>query len=233
MDTFWTTRSPALVSDDRRSTVAALRLAGGDEDSREQTFDRIRAQLETPPTGLRVGITGDLAVDADLNDQAESDLRRAEMLSLPALLLLLVLIFRGPVAAVLPLVIGVLAILGSFAVLRGLSVVTDISVFSVNVVTMLGLGLAVDYSLFIVSRYREELQGRRGPDAGGEHDTADRGTHRGHVGADRRHLSGVPDAVPSGLPEIDGSRRRRRRPHRAGRLVDGPSRAAGHPRAIA
>jgi uncharacterized membrane protein YdfJ with MMPL/SSD domain len=158
VDTFWTTRSPALVSDDRRSTAAALRLAGGDEDGREHTFDRIRAGLETPPAGLRLGITGDLAVDADLNDQAESDLRRAEMLSLPALLLLLVLIFRGPVAAVLPLVIGVLSILGSFAVLRGLSVVTDISVFSVNVVTMLGLGLAVDYSLFIVSRYREELR---------------------------------------------------------------------------
>ena len=55
----------ALVSDDRRSTVAALRLAGGDEDGREQTFERIRDELETPPAGLRVGLTGDLAVDAE------------------------------------------------------------------------------------------------------------------------------------------------------------------------
>ena len=102
VDTFWTSRSPALVSRDRRSTIAALRLAGGDGDGRERTFDRIRAELESPPAGLRVGITGDLAVDADLNNQAESDLRRAEMLALPALLLLLVLIFRGPVAAALP-----------------------------------------------------------------------------------------------------------------------------------
>jgi uncharacterized membrane protein YdfJ with MMPL/SSD domain len=158
VETFWTSRAPALVSQDRRSTVAALRLAGDDDDSREQTFTRIRPQLESPPATLRVGITGDLAVDADLNHQAESDLRRAEMLALPALLLLLVLIFRGPVAAALPLVIGMLSILGSFAVLRGISLVTDVSVFSINVVTMLGLGLAVDYSLFIVSRYREELR---------------------------------------------------------------------------
>jgi RND superfamily putative drug exporter len=158
VESFWNSGSPALVSEDRRSTVAALRLAGDGEDGREQTFDRIRAELESPPAGLQVGITGDLSVDADLNNQAEEDLRRAEMISLPALLVLLVVIFRGLAAAALPLVIGMLSILGSFAALRVLSVVTDVSVFSINIVTMLGLGLAVDYSLFVVGRYREELR---------------------------------------------------------------------------
>lgn len=163
VQTFWNTESAALVSADRRSTIAALRLAGADADGREETFTRVQSDIESAPAGMRVGVTGDLAVDADLNDQAEADLRRAELLSLPALLMLLVLIFRGLLAAVLPLVIGVLAILGSFVVLRALSAVTDISLFSVNVVTMLGLGLAVDYSLLVLSRYREALRAGANP----------------------------------------------------------------------
>jgi RND superfamily putative drug exporter len=86
-----------------------------------------------------------------------ADIGHAETISVPVLLVLLVLLFGGVAAASLPLAIGGLAILGSFTALRGLSYLTDVSVFSINLVTILGLGLAIDYGLFMVGRFREEL----------------------------------------------------------------------------
>ena len=101
-----------------------------------------------------------------MNKQAESDLRRAEMLAFPLLFLLSLLFFRSLVAALLPLLIGGLAIVGTFLVLRIASEFGSISIFALNLTTGLGLGLAIDYSLFIVSRYREELA-RRGIESAG------------------------------------------------------------------
>ena len=87
----------------------------------------------------------------------ESDLQRAEMIALPVTLLLLVVVFGSVVAALLPLAVGILAIIGTFAVLQVMTTFTDVSIFSLNLTTALGLGLAIDYSLFVVSRFREEL----------------------------------------------------------------------------
>lgn len=87
----------------------------------------------------------------------KEDLTRAEMIALPVTLLLLVMVFGSAVAALLPLGVGIIAILGTNAVLRGLTEVTDVSVFAMNLTTALGLGLAIDYALFIVRRFREEL----------------------------------------------------------------------------
>ncbi|CAL9558998.1 Trehalose monomycolate exporter MmpL3 [Streptomyces sp. enrichment culture] len=87
----------------------------------------------------------------------QEDLLRAEMIALPVTLVLLVMVFGSAVAALLPLGIGIVAILGTNAVLRGLTEVTDVSVFAMNLTTALGLGLAIDYALFIVRRFREEL----------------------------------------------------------------------------
>jgi RND superfamily putative drug exporter len=92
----------------------------------------------------------------------ESDLRRAEMIAFPLLFLLSLLFFRSLVAALLPLVVGLLAIVSTFLMLRVVNELTDVSIFAINLVTGLGLGLAIDYSLFIVSRYREEIA-RSGP----------------------------------------------------------------------
>ena len=91
------------------------------------------------------------------NEQTSEDLARAETLSLPVLLVLLIIIFGGLVAAATPLLIGGLAILGAFIAIRLLNTVTDVSVFAINVITLIGLGLAIDYALFVVSRFREEL----------------------------------------------------------------------------
>ena len=116
--------------------------------------------------GLTVTAGGQSATEAELNTQISEDLARAESLSLPILLVLLVVVFGSVVAAGLPLGIGIVAVLGSFTVLRLLTLVTDVSVFAINIITLLGLGLAIDYALFVVSRFREEIRRDRPvPDA--------------------------------------------------------------------
>lgn len=158
--TTWSASSPAMISADRRSTIAILQLHGTSDEAREDAFVQIRPDLEAAPPGLTVQLGGSQAMGADIGDQVEADIAKAEMISLPLLLFLLMIVFGGLVAAGLPLAIGGLAILASFTLIRLITLVTDVSIFSINVVTMLGLGLAIDYALFVVSRFREELRGR-------------------------------------------------------------------------
>ena len=105
---------------------------------------------------------GRAVAQKEVNEQVESDLRTAELYAFPLLFLLSLLFFRSLVAALLPLLVGALAIVGTFLMLRVASELTSVSIFALNLVTGLGLGLAIDYSLFIVSRYREEIA-RSGP----------------------------------------------------------------------
>ncbi|MFJ5029409.1 MMPL family transporter [Streptomyces sp. NPDC088560] len=157
--TYWSTGSPVFVSHDRHSTFAALRLDAPDADRAKDVFGRIKGKFEAG--GVRLGLTGHAVVMDDVSTLTQQDTSRAETLSAPLLLLLLVLIFGGLAAASLPLAIGALVVLGSFTVLRMLTWLTDVSVFSLNIVTMLGLGLAIDYALFVVGRFREELAAGR------------------------------------------------------------------------
>jgi RND superfamily putative drug exporter len=152
---YYSTQSPRLLSRDGHETFAAVQLAATDRQAKERDYKTLKP-LMTSPT-LQVSVGGDLAVNDAVNAQVSADLERAEMLSFPVLAVLLVIVFAGLVAAGLPLVIGGVAILGAFAALRLLTGVTPISIFAVNVVTVLGLGLAIDYALFIVTRFREEL----------------------------------------------------------------------------
>ena len=94
----------------------------------------------------------------EVNDQTREDLTKAELIAFPILALLLLLVFRGVVAAAIPLVIGVFSILGTFLMLRLMAGVVDTSLFALNIATALSLGLAVDYALLMVSRYREEIE---------------------------------------------------------------------------
>ena len=155
--TYWSTDAPALVSTDRHATYAVLDLVGSDEDARGAAYEAVADSLAQAPPGFTVQRGGTVPVFEDISTQVSEDLARAEMLSLPVVLVLLVVVFGGLAAASLPLAIGGLAILGSLTVLRLLTLVTEVSIFSINLVTMLGLGLAIDYALFIVSRFREEL----------------------------------------------------------------------------
>jgi RND superfamily putative drug exporter len=153
--TYWDSRAPQLVSTDRHASYAVLRLAG-DEPQRRDGLARIESQLAAP--GLQSQVGGSTTLNRDINERVSKDLGRAESLSMPLVLVLLVLIFGSVAAASLPLAIGVSAILGAFTALRGLTYLTDVSIFSINVITILGLGLAIDYGLFVVSRFREELR---------------------------------------------------------------------------
>jgi RND superfamily putative drug exporter len=153
--TYWSTGSPALVSHDRHATYAVLTLAGDDEAQRGEGLDEIEDELAAP--GLRTQVGGATTVDRDIRERVAADIAFAERISIPVLLVLLVVVFGSVAAASLPLAIGGLAILGAFTALRGMTYLTDVSVFSVNVVTILGLGLAIDYGLFMVGRFREEI----------------------------------------------------------------------------
>ncbi|HJX45228.1 MAG TPA: MMPL family transporter [Geodermatophilus sp.] len=153
--TWFDTGAPFLVSEDRRSTYAVLQLAG-DADERTDAVEAVEAELSAP--GLQIALGGTSTVERDINERVAADIARAEMISLPVLAVLLVLVFGSLTAAGLPLAIGIASILGSFAALRTASAFTDVSVFAVNVVTILGLGLAIDYGLFVVSRFREEVR---------------------------------------------------------------------------
>ncbi len=151
---YYDTHSPVFVSRDRRSTYFAVTLKTFDDKEWQETGANIAAQLSAKP-GVIVG--GAAVAQEQVNTQVEKDLRMAEMLAFPLLFLLSFVFFRSLVASALPLMIGGLAIVGTFLILRIASEVGSISIFALNLTTALGLGLAIDYSLFIVSRYREEI----------------------------------------------------------------------------
>ncbi len=153
---YWTTNSAAMVSGDRRSTIVGVYLTG-DEDARIATYRTIAETLDVDPAVATTRLGGVTAADAQISDQVSADLTRAETLSAPLLALLLLIVFGGLVAAGLPLMVGGVTVVLAFAVLRLLLHVTSISVFAVNVVTLLGLGLAIDYALLMVNRFSEEL----------------------------------------------------------------------------
>lgn len=143
-----------LVSQDGRSSVAILTFATSTQAVQQQT-DKIRAALRN--TELKAYVTGEPAVNADLSTASLHDLRRVELYALPVALLALVVVFGTLAAATLPVITGGLAVSVALGGTYLLARVTSMSIFSMNVATLLGLALAIDYALFIVARFREEL----------------------------------------------------------------------------
>ena len=125
------------------------------EDEGIAAFERLRGQIHSAELEILLG--GELATYVDIRAQLARDIWHAEIASFFALSLLLVWVFGSAVAAMLPLIVGVVTIVLSVALLKTFTLAIDISVYAANVVSMLGLGLAIDYALFIVSRFREEL----------------------------------------------------------------------------
>jgi uncharacterized membrane protein YdfJ with MMPL/SSD domain len=141
-----------LVSRDGRSTYLLVTFRAGSDE--EATAERLKERVEREP-GVTAG-GGQLAF-TQVGEQVEQDLARAEMLAFPLLFLLSLVVFRGVVAALLPIAVGATTILATFLWLRLVNGIEPMSVFAINLITGAGLGLAIDYSLFVVSRFREEL----------------------------------------------------------------------------
>jgi uncharacterized membrane protein YdfJ with MMPL/SSD domain len=152
---YWSTGSRQFVSAGGHQTYAVIELAGSGDTARQTSYDAIKSQLSAP--GLRSQVGGVVPTDEAIDTQTTASITRAEGLSFPVLLILLLVIFGSLTAACLPLAIGALGILGSFTALRLLTLITGVSVFSLNITTILGLGLGIDYGLFLVTRFREEL----------------------------------------------------------------------------
>jgi len=152
-----------LRSGNGREALVLARLTGSDD----QVNVRVH-QIEPGLVGrhgpVDVAVTGQAAVFRQIGDTIRADLARAEAIAVPITLILLIFVFGSVVAASLPLLVGGLAVGGTFAALTALTHLTKVSIFSLNLTTALGLGLAIDYSLFVVNRFREELRRGLAPD---------------------------------------------------------------------
>ncbi len=158
--TYWQTKSPSLVSADHHATYAVVHLTGSDDAARQKAYKAIKNDFSPAVLGqnaITAQVGGNVATEVAITSEVTSNIAKAEGFSMPVLLILLMIVFGSLVAASLPVAIGGLAILGSFTVLRLLTLVTAVSIYSVNITTILGLGLGIDYGLFIVTRFREEL----------------------------------------------------------------------------
>ncbi|HEY7350676.1 MAG TPA: MMPL family transporter, partial [Ktedonobacterales bacterium] len=158
------TENPHQVSRDEHAAYTIV-LLKGDPDRAPQLLPTLQSKLGHPHD-LRVQVGGGPVFYEDIQSVSEQDLRRAEFLAFPFALLALILVFRSLVAAALPAIVGGCSVGVSFALVYWLGTMTPISIFALNVITLFGLGLGVDYSLFVVSRFREELQrGKPVPEA--------------------------------------------------------------------
>jgi RND superfamily putative drug exporter len=153
----------AFISKDGHKALVRVDIKSAGEQARAD-YAALRAAVH--PSGLTVVGTGNVPINRDFSATLESDLTRAETVTLPVTLILLLIIFGTVVAAGLPLAIGVCTIVGGLAGTYLLSRVTDVSQYALNIVTLIGLAVAIDYSLFIVNRFRDELAaGKSRPDA--------------------------------------------------------------------
>jgi len=155
---YWSLRAPLLASTDGAQALVLGRLQGDVDEAGERAAQLAAAYTRSGEV-LDVAVGGTAETFRQVAETVESDLRRGELISFPAVFVLLLLIFGSVVAALLPLSVGAFSVIGAFAILQLLAGVTDVAIYALNLAIGLGLGLAVDYSLFIVSRFREELAG--------------------------------------------------------------------------
>ncbi|MBB2746940.1 UNVERIFIED_ORG: RND superfamily putative drug exporter [Microbispora rosea subsp. rosea] len=155
LESYWSTGSPGFVSEDRHATYVTVQFRSPDDQERVRALRGIRDRFEVEGPAVRFG--GLTAMTDQVNSTIARDIGLAEAISVPILLILLAVVFRSLLAASLPLAVGVVAALGTMAVLRLVTLVADVSTFAIQVVTVLGLGLAIDYALLAVTRFREEL----------------------------------------------------------------------------
>lgn len=153
--TWYDAEDPAMLSRDGHATAVYVSFVGESQDDFGAAFERMEPAVEA--STLETDLAGPYAVYVDVNEETKADLLRAELVSMPVVLLLSLIIFRSVVAALMPVLVGVVAVVGARATVAGLNELVDVSIFAPNIITLLGLGLAIDYALFVVSRFREEI----------------------------------------------------------------------------
>ena len=164
---YFDTRNAQLINEDGTRAFAAIGLRGDGEQTLKD-FRAIEDSLVAEDLPVETRVAGATAVADSLDDGMAGDIVRAEVIALPVVAVLLLFVFGSAVAALMPLIVGILSIAGSLGVLSILAGLTQVNVFAQSVVTLLGLGLAIDYGLFMVSRFREELdKGTSVPEAVG------------------------------------------------------------------
>ena len=155
----WTSPPQAaagLVSRDQKSGLIVAGIVG--EESKQQSYTKsLSEQIARDSDGMVIRSGGTAMVNLQVTEQSQRDLLLMESIVVPVSFLVLVWVFGGLFAAALPVAVGVMAILGSLAVLRLTTLFTDVSIFALNLTTAMGLALAIDYTLLMVSRYRDEL----------------------------------------------------------------------------
>jgi len=160
---YWTIPQPnPFGTADKSKALVAITLQASDSNTQLKDFARISDQLVVD--GVQTQFAGQIPIQKTISEMSGADLVRAETVSMPIVLILLVVIFGGVVAASLPVLVGGLAIMGSLALLHAISLGTEVNSFAINVASLLGLGMAIDYGLFIVGRFREELAAGRTPE---------------------------------------------------------------------
>ncbi len=153
----------AMISKDKHHSLVVVELEEGSFSEQQDAYVDLRQEVRPGP--FEVVAAGEMPLNEDFERVTERDLKRAEAVSLPLALLMLLFVFGSVVAAGLPIGVGVLAVTGGFVGTLLLARLMDVSIYATNIVTMIGLGVAIDYSLFIVSRFREEVGRHPVPDA--------------------------------------------------------------------
>ncbi|MBY6412935.1 MMPL family transporter [Rhodococcus sp. BP-252] len=156
-----TVRAAALATEDKKHAIASIAIAGADDTERTDNFQAVENAFYID--GVDVQVAGLQAVAGALQSTMSEDIHRMEVLAIPAVAVLLLIVFGGVVAAALPLIVGGLTVVAANGVVRAFTNFTEVNTFVQPVVSMVGLGLAIDYGLFIVSRFREELGDGRSP----------------------------------------------------------------------
>jgi RND superfamily putative drug exporter len=154
IQTYASTGSTQLVSKDGMSSVAVLSFSASQQDVQSEV-DQIRGALRS--STLKTYLTGEPAIFSDISGYSFRDLRKVEVYGLPVALLALILVFGSLVAALLPVITGGMAVTVTLGAMYLVGRMTSMSIFSMNIATLLGLAVAIDYALFIVWRFREEL----------------------------------------------------------------------------
>jgi len=148
--------TPSLISKDGKTGLIVAGISGGDTDAQKHA-KQLAGELVHDRDGVTVRAGGVAMVYAQVNAQTEKDLLHMESIAIPLSFVVLVWVFGGLVAAALPMAVGGFAILGSMAVLHTISLFTHVSIFALNLTVAMGLALAIDYTLLILSRFRDEL----------------------------------------------------------------------------